>query len=110
MPSSKKPAFTDVDGVKVYAELVDIEGHLRLKLVDENDNKILLLNFYDSKQLSAACDMFLSQRYGANFAQIDGNISMEDRKELFEEELHQVEDELKTQAEADKKKRAAEGH
>ena len=34
MPSSKKPAFTDVDGVKVYAELVDIEGHLRLKLVD----------------------------------------------------------------------------
>ena len=110
MPSSKKPAFTDVDGVKVYAELVDIEGHLRLKLVDENDNKILLLNFYDSKQLSAACDMFLSQRYGAHFAQIDGNISMEDRKELFEEELHQVEDELKDQAEADKTKHAAEGH
>ena len=54
--------------------------------------------------------MFLSQRYGANFAQIDGNISMEDRKELFEEELHQVEDELKDQAEADKTKHAAEGH
>ena len=109
MSSSKKPAFTDVDGVEVYAELVDIEGNLRLKLADENGNKILLLNFYDSKQLSAACDMFLSQRFGANFAQLDGNISMEDRKELFEEELNQVEDELKAKAEADKKKRATEG-
>ena len=101
MPATKKPAFTDVDGIKVHANLVDIDGNLRLKLVDENDNQILLLNFYDAKQLSAAVEMFLGQRYGDNFAKLDGNISLEDRKELFHEELEEKEEELDADCEDD---------
>lgn len=108
MPASKKPAFTDVSGVQVFAKLIDIDGHLRLKLLDEENRQILLLNFYDSKQLVAACETFLAQRYGANFSAIDGNISLEDRKELFHEELEQIEDELKAQAEAEKARLAKE--
>ena len=106
MPATKKPAFTDVDGIKVHANLVDIDGNLRLKLVDENDNQILLLNFYDAKQLGAAVEMFLGQRYGDNFAKLDGNISLEDRKELFHEELEEKEEELKKLAEEEKARRA----
>lgn len=112
MTRARKPAFTDVDGVKVFARLTDIDGHLRLRLVDENEKQILLLNFYDAKQLAVAVDMFLGQRYGANFAELDGNISLEDRKELFHEELEEMEEKLKKEAEAEKAakaKRAAGG-
>lgn len=106
MTASKKPAFTDVDGVEVFARLVEIDGNLRLKLVDQNDRQILLLNFYDSKQLVAACEMFLAQRYGANFAALESNISLEDRKELFDEKLEAIEDDLKKQAEVEKRRNA----
>lgn len=106
MPASRKPAFTDVDGVKVFARLTDIDGRLRLRLADEDEKQILLLNFYDAKQLGAAVDMFLGQRYGANFSEIDGNISLEDRKELFHEELEELEEKLKKEAEEEKARRA----
>ncbi|HHT33263.1 MAG TPA: hypothetical protein GX015_12080 [Corynebacterium sp.] len=106
MPATKKPAFTDVDGVKVFANLIDIDGNLRLQLVDETDKQILLLNFYDAKQLAAAVEMFLGQRYGNNFSKLDGNISLEDRKELFHEELEEKEEELKKLAEEEKARRA----
>ncbi|WP_295626606.1 hypothetical protein [uncultured Corynebacterium sp.] len=109
MTAPKKPAFTDVSGVEVYAKLVDVEGQLRLKLLDENNRQILLLNFYDAKQLNAAVDMFLGQRYGTNFAELDGNISLEDRKNLFNEELEELEEKLKKEAEEEKARRAAEG-
>ena len=106
MPATKKPAFTDVDGVKVFANLIDIDGNLRLQLVDETDKQILLLNFYDAKQLATAVEMFLGQRYGNNFSKLDGNISLEDRKELFHEELEEKEEELKKLAEEEKARRA----
>lgn len=50
--------------------------------------------------------MFLGQRYGDNFAKLDGNISLEDRKELFHEELEEKEEELKKLAEEEKARRA----
>ena len=50
--------------------------------------------------------MFLGQRYGANFSELDGNISLEDRKELFHEELEELEEKLKKEAEEEKARRA----
>ncbi|WP_157118527.1 hypothetical protein [Corynebacterium sphenisci] len=109
MAKSTKPAFTDVSGMQVFAKLVEIDGNLRLKLLDENSHQIMLLNFYDARQLAAACETFLNQRYGRNFAEIDGHMSAADRVEIFDEELQEVEAKLQAQAEEEKARRAAEG-
>lgn len=102
---SLKPTFTDLEGRKVFARLVDIDGSLRLSLQDENNETLLLLNFYDAKQLVAACNLFLNQRFAANLGEIDGNMSLKDRDDVFDEELEKIADKLKEEAAAEKARR-----
>ncbi|WP_448852044.1 hypothetical protein [Corynebacterium sp. 335C] len=103
--STKKPIFTDVNGRKIYADLVTVDDKLRLKLTDDGE-AVLLLNFYDAKQLEAAVKLFLGQRYGQNLAGVGAPTTPKDRSEMFEEELDEIEAALKEEAAEDRAKKA----
>lgn len=103
--STKKPIFTDVNGRKIHADLVTVNDKLRLELTDGGES-VLLLNFYDAKQLEAAVKLFLGQRYGQNLADVAGPTTPKDRSEMFEEELDEIEDVLKEEAAEDKARKA----
>lgn len=99
--TKNKPIFTDVEGRKIYAELTTIGDKLRLKLTCDGED-MLMLNFYDASQLQAAVKLFLNQRYGQNLADVAGATTPQDRFEMFDEELTEIEDALKAKAEEEK--------
>lgn len=104
MSRTSKPTFTDVNGVEVYASLIELDGRLRLRLDDQEGREILLLNFYDAKQMEASVKLFLNQRYGEHLSEMRSELSDLERAQMFGDELDGITDRLKEEAEKDKQK------
>ncbi|WP_411208614.1 hypothetical protein [Corynebacterium callunae] len=82
-----KPAFHDVQrrAIAVHQITKDNIPVLAIDEVDDDGSsrRIMLLNKYDAKQLSAACDRYLQQVYSASFAGVNTDLSPEDMADLF---------------------------
>ncbi|MCK2201403.1 hypothetical protein [Corynebacterium callunae] len=81
-----KPSFHDVQRRAIVVHQIT-KDNIPVLAVDEVDDagsrRIMLLNKYDAKQLSAACDRYLQQVYSASFAGVNTDLSPEDMADLF---------------------------
>ncbi|MBV7295567.1 hypothetical protein KRX51_06500 [Corynebacterium sp. TAE3-ERU12] len=80
--TARTPKFTDAAGQPVHTDIIEENGQLRLQLRNGDGEQILLLNFYDARQLAAACETFLNQRYGAATT-LDDKTVANDRRQIF---------------------------
>lgn len=84
------PTFHDVQRRPIVVHQITKDDVPALA-VDEVQNdgttrRILLLNKYDAKQLSAACDRYLQEIFSATFAGVNTDLSPQDMAKLFDEE------------------------
>lgn len=81
------PTFVDVQRHRIRARTVAREGVpvLAVEEIHEDDSvsTLLILNKYDAKQLSAACELYLQEIFSAQFAGVDTNLSPDDMLALF---------------------------
>ncbi|MEJ5927627.1 hypothetical protein WG915_03220 [Corynebacterium sp. H128] len=85
-----KPTFTDVNRRNIQVHVVtknDVPALAIEEILEDGTTKrLLLLNKYDSKQLSAACDMFLQQVFSAQFTNMVSGLSPHEMAVLFADE------------------------
>lgn len=84
-----RPIFHDVDRKAISAAIVEEDGKhlLIIEEIDESgENKsqrLLTLNAYDTKQLAAACDRYLSFKHTLDYSSLNTMLSDKDRIELY---------------------------
>ncbi|GAA1474594.1 hypothetical protein CFELI_03755 [Corynebacterium felinum] len=83
----KQPIFHDVNRRSVAASFVEEDGKnvLVLELLDEEGNpieRLLTLNRFDAKQLSAACDRYLHQQISIDYSYVNSLLSTKDHEDL----------------------------
>ena len=85
--SSIKPTFTDVKRRDIKCRIIakDNVPALSVDLLNEDGSfdNLMLLNKYDAKQLSAACDLFLQQIFSAQFTAMQTSLSPEEMLTVF---------------------------
>ncbi|WP_080796017.1 hypothetical protein [Corynebacterium pacaense] len=85
--SELKPSFHDVQRrpIVVHQITKDTVPVLAVDEIQEDGNprRILLLNKYDAKQLSAACDRYLQEIFSATFSGVNTDLSPDDMARLF---------------------------
>ncbi|AHI22255.1 hypothetical protein [Corynebacterium vitaeruminis] len=88
--SELQPIFYDVERRPVVAKVIDREGTnvlaLELLAEDGTTTRLLTLNKFDSKQLSAACDRYVHQQQSIDYANVNTLLTEVDRVELLGDE------------------------
>lgn len=88
--SELQPIFYDVERRPVVAKVIDREGTnvlaLELLAEDGTTTRLLTLNKFDSKQLSAACDRYVHQQQSIDYANVNTLLTEIDRVELLGDE------------------------
>ncbi|OWN45538.1 hypothetical protein [Corynebacterium diphtheriae] len=84
--ASKQPIFHDVERRPIAATVVEENGTTVLALEqiaeDGSTTRVLTLNKFDSKQLSAACGRYLHQQNSIDFANVNTLLTDIDRHNL----------------------------
>ncbi|AZA10987.1 hypothetical protein [Corynebacterium gerontici] len=85
--SNVHPIFHDVQRRPVVANVLTEDGNLVLALdelaEDGSLTRLLTLNKFDAKQLSAACDRYLHQQNSLSYASVNTLLTEVDRAELY---------------------------
>ncbi|ALC05293.1 hypothetical protein CDES_04240 [Corynebacterium deserti GIMN1.010] len=85
--SEVKPSFHDVQRRSIVVRQITKDGVPVLAIEEVYDDgssrRLMLLNKYDAKQLSAACDRYLQETFAATFAGVNTDLSPEDMAKLF---------------------------
>lgn len=85
-----KPTFTDVNRRDILARIVtknDVPVLSVEELQEDGTKKrLMLLNKYDAKQLSAVCELYLQQIFSAQFNQSHTGLSPEEMAEIFSDD------------------------
>ena len=83
------PTFTDVNRRQFIVEHVDKDGVPVLAVdrirEDGTRKRVMLLNKFDAKKLSSACDLYLQTIFSAAFAASNLSLSPSEMVELFGE-------------------------
>ncbi|MCQ9353315.1 hypothetical protein NQ015_10045 [Corynebacterium sp. 153RC1] len=81
------PIFNDVDRRAIVSEVVEENGTPVLALdalaEDGTRTRVLTLNKFDAKQLSAACDRYMHQQFSVDYSNVNTLLSETDRAELI---------------------------
>lgn len=82
-----KPTFTDVNRRDILARIIT-KNDVPVLSVEEiqedgTTKRMMLLNKYDAKQLSAMCELYLQQLFSVQFHQNTGSLSPEEMAEIF---------------------------
>lgn len=84
-----KPTFTDVNRRAILARIITKNDVPVLSveeiLEDGTTNRMMLLNKYDAKQLSAMCELYLQQIFSVQFHQNTNSLSPEEMAEIFQD-------------------------
>lgn len=84
------PIFNDADRKAVVAEVIKEGNHNLLVLSELNEDgsttKLLKLNKFDAKQLSAACDRYMHQQNSIDYSNVNTLLTDKDRVELYDED------------------------
>ncbi|MDU0478136.1 hypothetical protein QVA66_02660 [Staphylococcus chromogenes] len=85
-----KATFTDVTRREILARIVT-KNDVPVLSVEEikedgTTERIMLLNKYDAKQLSAVCELYLQQIFSAQFTNMVTSLSPEEMAEIFSDE------------------------
>lgn len=87
---TEHPIFNDVEKRAIAATVVTENGQPLLILDDISEGKeptrVLVLNKFDAKQLSAACDRYLHQAHSVDYANVNTLLTERDRVELLGED------------------------
>lgn len=88
--SELKPTFHDVQRRPIVVRPIT-KDNVPALAVDEiqedgSTRRVLLLNKYDAKQLSAACDRYLQEIFSATFSGVNTDLSPEDMARMFDED------------------------
>lgn len=85
-----KPTFTDVNRREIIARIVTKNDVPVLSveriLEDGTTERLMLMNKYDSKQLSAVCELYLQQIFSVQFNESHTGLSPEEMAEIFAED------------------------
>ena len=85
-----KPSFHDVQRRPIVVHQITKDSVLVLAVDEIQDDgtprRIMLLNKYDAKQLSAACYRYLQEIFSATFAGVNTDLSPDDMAKLFGDE------------------------
>lgn len=88
--TAQKPSFHDVQRRPIVVHQITKDGVPVLAVDEIQDDgasrRILLLNKYDAKQLSAACDRYMQEIFSASFSGVNTDLSPEDMAKLFGDE------------------------
>ncbi|AEX39107.1 Hypothetical protein Cp262_0626 [Corynebacterium pseudotuberculosis] len=88
--ADKHPIFHDVERRPVIATVVEENGTAVLALdeaaEDGSSRRILTLNKFDAKQLSAVCDRYLHQQNSIDYANVNTLLTEVDRAALYDDE------------------------
>lgn len=88
--TDKHPIFHDVERRAITATVVEEKGTTVLALdettEDGNSRRILTLNKFDAKQLSAVCDRYLHQQNSIDYANVNALLTEVDRAALYDDE------------------------
>ena len=83
--SDIQPIFHDIERRAVAATSIEENGLVVLAIEevheDGSTSRILTLNQFDAKQLSAACDRYLHQRITTDYSHVHGHLNENDRRE-----------------------------
>lgn len=84
-----KPTFIDVNRRNIVARIITKNDVPVLSveeiLEDGSTKRMMLLNKYDAKQLSAMCELYLQQIFSAQFSQDSSSLSPEEMAEIFQD-------------------------
>ncbi|EEI27565.1 MULTISPECIES: hypothetical protein [Corynebacterium] len=87
MSEKLNPTFTDVNRREFICEQVEKDGVLVLAVdrikEDGTRKRVMLLNKFDAKKLSAACELYLQTIFSAAFAKDSSTLSPEEMLQLF---------------------------
>ena len=87
MSEKLNPTFTDVNRRELICEQVEKDGVLVLAVdrikEDGTRKRVMLLNKFDAKKLSAACELYLQTIFSAAFAKDSSTLSPEEMLQLF---------------------------
>ncbi|MGS2665394.1 hypothetical protein ACU6QD_10490 [Corynebacterium glucuronolyticum] len=87
MSEKLNPTFTDVNRREFICEQVEKDGVLVLAVdrikEDGTRKRVMLLNKFDAKKLSAACELYLQTIFSAAFAKDSSTLSPEEMLRLF---------------------------
>ena len=87
MTEKKNPTFTDVNRRDFICEQIEKDGVLVLavdRIKEDGERKrVMLLNKFDAKKLSAACELYLQTIFSAAFAKDSSSLSPEEMLQLF---------------------------
>lgn len=85
--SNIHPIFNDVDRRAIVAEVAEVNGSPVLLLdelaEDGTRTRVLTLNKFDAKQLSAACDRYMHQQFSVDYSNVNTLLSETDRTNLI---------------------------
>ncbi|AEG81208.1 MULTISPECIES: hypothetical protein [Corynebacterium] len=88
--TDKHPIFHDVERRAITATVVEEKGTAVLALdettEDGTSRRILTLNKFDAKQLSAVCDRYLHQQHSIDYANVNALLTEVDRAALYDDE------------------------
>ncbi|WKD61686.1 hypothetical protein CCICO_08355 [Corynebacterium ciconiae DSM 44920] len=84
---SARPTFTDVQRRDIRVHTV-IDHEVPVLAVDQiledgSTKRLMLLNKFDSKQLAAACELYLQQIFSAAFSDLHHGLDPQEMAELF---------------------------
>ncbi|WP_151640337.1 hypothetical protein [Corynebacterium sp. 11A] len=84
---SARPTFTDVQRRDIRVHTV-IDHDVPVLAVDQiledgSSKRLLLLNKFDSKQLAAACELYLQQIFSASFSELHTGLDPQEMADLF---------------------------
>ncbi|MCT1441877.1 hypothetical protein [Corynebacterium glucuronolyticum] len=87
MSEKLNPTFTDVNRREFICKQVEKDGVLVLAVdrikEDGTRKRVMLLNKFDAKKLSAACELYLQTIFSAAFAKDSSTLSPEEMLQLF---------------------------
>ncbi|GAB0124629.1 hypothetical protein [Corynebacterium ulcerans] len=88
--TDKHPIFHDVERRAITATVVEEKGTAVLALdettEDGTSRRILTLNKFDAKQLSAVYDRYLHQQHSIDYANVNALLTEVDRAALYDDE------------------------
>ncbi|AKK02627.1 hypothetical protein [Corynebacterium epidermidicanis] len=88
--SDLKPTFTDVTRRDILARIVTKNDVPVLSVEEVKEDgtteRLMLLNKYDAKQLSAMCELYLQQIFSVQFNESHTGLSPAEMAEIFSEE------------------------
>lgn len=85
-----QPIFTDVKKKAIAAINIEEDGTPLLAIDEINEDgtvsRLLTLNTFDAKQLSAACDRYIHQKHSIDYSNVNTLLTEVDRVELLGED------------------------